>query len=62
MIKTIIQIVKKIVFSSFLLYGYNILVEPLGLIIPINLITVGFISIFGLPALFSLILIHVLVF
>jgi len=62
MIKTIIQIVKKIVFSSFLLYGYNILVEPLGIIIPINIITVGYISIFGLPALFSLILVYVTVF
>jgi len=62
MLNKIIQIIKKVVFSAFLLYGYNILVEPLGLIIPINLITVGFISIFGLPALFSLILIHVLVF
>jgi len=62
MLNKIIKIIKKVVFSAFLLYGYNILVEPLGLIIPINLITVGFISIFGLPALFSLILIHVLVF
>lgn len=62
MLKKIIQVIKKIVFSSFLLYGYNILVEPIGLIIPINVITVGFISIFGLPAIFSLILIYVLVF
>ena len=62
MVKKIIQIVKKIVFSSFLLYGYNILVEPLGLIIPINVITVGILSIFGSPALFSFILIYVMIF
>ena len=62
MFRKVIQIIKKIVFSSFLLYGYNILVEPLGLIIPINVITVVFISIFGLPALCALILIYVLVF
>lgn len=62
MVKKIIQIVKKIVFSSFLLYGYNILVEPLGLIIPINVITVGILSIFGIPALFSFILIYVMIF
>ena len=62
MIKKFIEIVKKIVFSSFLLYGYNILIEPLELIIPINIITVGFISIFGIPALFSFILIHVIIF
>lgn len=62
MIKTVIQILKKIVFNSFLLYGYNILVEPLGLIIPINIITIGTLSIFGLPALFSFILIYVMIF
>ena len=62
MIKKVIQLVKKIVFSSFLLYGYNILVEPLGLIIPINVITVGVLSIFGIPALFSFILIYVMIF
>lgn len=62
MIKKVIQIVKKIVFSSFLLYGYNILVEPLGLIIPINIITVGVLSLFGIPALFSFILIYVMIF
>lgn len=62
MLNKVIKIIKKVVFSAFLLYGYNILIEPLGLIIPINFITVGFISIFGLPALFSLILIYILVF
>lgn len=62
MVKKIIKALKKIVFSSFLLYGYNILIEPLGLIIPINIITVGIISIFGIPALFSFILIYVMIF
>lgn len=62
MVKKIIQVLKKIIFSSFLLYGYNILIEPLELIIPINIITVGIISIFGIPALFSFILIYVMIF
>lgn len=62
MFKILINLVKKIVFSSFLLYGYNLLVEPLGIMIPINLITVGCISFLGIPALFSLILINVLIF
>lgn len=62
MLKKIVKVLKKIIFSSFLLYGYNILIEPLGLIIPINIITVGIISIFGIPALFSFILIYVTIF
>ena len=62
MLKKIIKIIKKIVFSSFLLYGYNLLAVPLNIIIPINIINVLFISILGIPALFSLILIHIIVF
>ena len=62
MLKKCIKIIKKIIFSAFLLYGYNLLIEPLGLIIPINVITVATISILGIPALFSFILIHVLIF
>ncbi len=62
MLKKCIKVIKKIIFSSFLLYGYNLLIEPLGLIIPINVITVGTISLLGIPALFSFILIHVIIF
>lgn len=62
MLMKIISVVKKIIFSSFLLYGYNLLVEPLGIMIPINLITVSCISFLGIPALFSFILINVLIF
>lgn len=62
MIKKIMKFMRNIVFSAFLLYGYNLLVEPIGLIIPMNMITVLAISIFGLPALLSFILIHVIIF
>ena len=41
MLKIILKMIKRIVFSSFLLYGYNLLVGPLNLIIPINVITVS---------------------
>ena len=62
MIKRVIKLVKKIIFSSFLLYGYNLLAAPLNLIIPINVINVLLLSILGIPALFGLIFICVLVF
>ena len=58
----ILKIIKKIIFSSFLLYGYNLLALPLNILIPINLINIGIITIFGVPSLFSLILIHVIIF
>ena len=53
---------KKLVFSGFLLYGYNILAAPLKIIIPINVITLLVTTILGFPALLAFIIIHVLVF
>lgn len=62
MLKKIINVVKKIVFYSLLLYGYNLIAGPLKIIVPINVFTVGALTIFGFPALFSFIVIFVLVF
>ena len=62
MLKIMFKIIKRIVISSFLLYGYNLLVQPIGLIIPINIFTVGILSILGVPALLCLIFIMVLIY
>lgn len=57
MLKFIIKILKRIIISSFLLYAYNIITQPIGLNIPINVFTVGGIALLGLPALLGLIFI-----
>lgn len=62
MLKKLFNLIKRIVISAFVLYGYNLLVTPINLIIPINIITVSLLTIFGLPALFSLIIILIVVF
>ena len=62
MLKKIINFLKKIIFYSLLLYGYNLLAGPLKIIVPINFFTVGALTIFGFPALFSFIIIFVLIF
>ena len=62
MLKKIFKLIKKIIVSVFLLYGYNLIASPLGFIIPINFITIILISLLGIPALLSLILVLVLVF
>lgn len=62
MLKKIFSIIKKIIYSSFLIYGYNILAAPLNLIIPINVITVGLVMLFGIPILMSFIIILLLIF
>ena len=58
----IINIIKKICFSIFLLYGFNILSLPINVIIPINFVTVLSISLLGFPALFSYIIIYIIFF
>lgn len=62
MLKQIFKIIKKIIMSVFLLYGYNLIAAPLGFIIPINLITVSLISLLGIPALLSLVFVLIVVF
>ena len=52
---------KKIVFSAFLLYGYNLIAVNFNMIIPINLITLLLVSILGAPGIFGLILFRIVV-
>lgn len=62
MVKKILIILKKIIMSAFLLYAYNLMAQPLNLIIPINIFTVLLVSILGIPAIFALIVILLLVY
>lgn len=57
----ILEFLKKIVFSAFLLYGYNLIASNFNLIIPINVITVLFVGFLGAPGLFALILFKITV-
>ncbi len=54
--------IRRIIISSFLLYGYNLLVQPLNLMIPINLITVSVVSLLGVPSLIAMILILIYIY
>lgn len=62
MIKKIFKIVRRIIVSSLLLYGYNVVAAPLNILVPINFINIGLLTILGFPALFALIFINVIVF
>ena len=59
MLKRLYKFLKNIIVSFFILYGYNRLV-PSPALIPINLITVILITIFGIPALIILIIIKLI--
>lgn len=61
MIKKLIIILKKIVFSFLILYGLNYFVSSLQVYIPINLITVSVVTLLGIPGLSSLIILFFIV-
>ena len=54
--KFILFVVKKIILSAFILYGYNLIAVNFNMIIPINVYTLGFITFLGSPALIALVL------
>lgn len=62
MLKIIFKILKKVIFAVLLIYAYNKLAFPLNLIIPINILTVLIVSLFGIPAILMLVLFSLLCF
>jgi hypothetical protein len=62
MLKKVINLVKKAIFSICLLYGYNLIAAPLAIIVPINIVTVLAITVLGVPALLALIFIALFAF
>lgn len=46
MFKSILKLIKKVVISIIVLYGYNLATQSLNLNIPINIITVIVVTIF----------------
>lgn len=62
MLKKLFIMLRKITVSFFLLYAFNLFSQPINLIIPINLITIFSVSIFGIPALLSFIIISIFIF
>jgi len=62
MINKILKLVKRLILGAFVLYGYNMLIEPIGLIVPINLVTLSSFTILGFPALLSFIIINILIY
>lgn len=60
--KLIIKIIKRIILSAIILYGYNLIASRFNLIIPINIATVVSISVLGSPILFVFVLLKVILF
>jgi hypothetical protein len=56
MFKSILKIIKKIVISIIVLYGYNIITQPFNLNIPINVFTIGIITLFDTSGFLGMVL------
>lgn len=61
MLKKIYSILKKVVFAFLMLYGLNYFISSLHIYIPINIITVGIVTLLGIPGLSSLIILYFIV-
>ncbi len=57
----LLKIIKKLIMSFFMLYGYNV-IAPTTAIIPINIITISLITIFSIPAIIFLIIIRLVIY
>lgn len=57
-----LDLLKKFLFSFVILYGFNKIGSNFSIVIPMNFITISFITLLGFPALFSLVLLLVVAF
>ena len=57
MIKKIFLLIKKVIVSCLILYSFNLIISPLSINIPINLYTIGILTLLGFPGLLSLIIV-----
>ena len=54
--KVLFKLLKKVIFSAFLLYGYNLIAVNFNMIIPIIVITILSMCFLGMPSLLALLL------
>lgn len=54
MLKILLKIVRKFIIGIILLFGYNIFLSSLNLLIPINIITILVASLFDVPGVIGL--------
>ncbi len=58
--KKILFIIRKIVVALCMLYTFNVLVSKTGYTVPINIYSIGFVSVLGMPGMVSLLILKVI--
>ncbi len=56
MLKILFKIMKKIIIGMTILFGYNMFLSSLNLLIPINAVTIVIASLFDVPGIIGLVL------
>lgn len=51
----VVAVFKKVSFAFLILYGFNLIVSSVDIFLPINFISVGTVSVLGIPGLLSLV-------
>lgn len=59
---TILKILKKIIIGLVLLFGYNTFLSSLNVIVPINVFTIIFASLFDVPGIIGLVMLYLVNF
>lgn len=60
MLKKIVLILRRIIFGFLFIYAFNKLAVSINIFIPLNIISVGLVSLLGIPALFMLVVFGIL--
>ncbi len=60
--KLFFKIIKKIIISIIILYGYNVITQPFNLNIPINIFTIGILFLFDTTGFLGLVIFYILNF
>jgi|LSQX01.1.fsa_nt_gb hypothetical protein len=59
--KMLLKLLRRLIGAFLLLYGVNLIISSLNIVIPINYITVGAITLLGSPALLGLVAIYLII-
>lgn len=59
--KHIWNVVKKVIIAIFMLYGINLLISSLNILIPINIVSIILVSLLGVPGILTLVILFLLV-
>lgn len=61
MLKKIYKVIKKIIMATILMFAYNKISFSLNATIPLNFITILFVTTFGIPAILFLVIFYLVI-